>query len=45
MEEIIKISRIDDLIAGVIQNKLYHNEEEVMAYADKALQIAKSWKT
>ncbi len=42
--EIIKISRVEDLINGVIRNKAYQNEEEVIAYADKALQIAKAWK-
>ena len=42
--EIIKISRVEDLINGVIRNKAYQNEEEVIAYADKVLQIAKAWK-
>ncbi len=45
ISDIIKISRVEDLLRGVSQNKLYQNEEEVIAYADKALQIAKAWKT
>ncbi|PWI48613.1 hypothetical protein CEE45_06100 [Candidatus Heimdallarchaeota archaeon B3_Heim] len=45
ISDIIKISRVEDLITGVIRNKIYQNEEEVIAYADKALQIAKAWKT
>ena len=42
--EITKILRIDDLVTGTIQNKLYYIEEEVLTYADKAFQIAKTWK-
>lgn len=43
MSDIIKLTQVNDLITRMIHKRQYHNEEELIVYAENARQLVKSW--
>lgn len=43
MSDIIKLTQVNDLISRMIHKRCYHNEAELLAYAENARQLVKAW--
>ncbi|UCE13744.1 MAG: tetratricopeptide repeat protein [Candidatus Heimdallarchaeota archaeon] len=43
MSKIIKLTQVNDLISRMIHKRRYHNEAELLAYAENARQLVQAW--
>lgn len=44
MSDIIKLTQVNDLITRMIHKRRFHDEAELLAYAENARQLVKTWK-